>query len=175
MAGVRHGPSTFQLIPVLIDHPHAVSLTEQVQRLYVERYGSPDEAPIDPSCFAPPSGAFFVGYLEDEPVAMGAWRRTDVELDGVAQVAEIKRMYVAPQVQRRGLARRLLAHLEDSAREAGFEAVVLETGTKQPEAIALYVASGYLPIPGYGYYRGSPLSRCFGKRLHEVAANNGQT
>jgi hypothetical protein len=37
----------------------------------------------------------------------------------------------------------------------------------QPEAIALYLSSGYTPVPGFGYYRDSPLSRCFGRLLHE--------
>ena len=43
--------------------------------------------------------------------------------------------------------------------------MVLETGTMQPEAIALYTSSGYEPVPGFGYYKDAPLSRCFGKRL----------
>jgi GNAT superfamily N-acetyltransferase len=74
-------------------------------------------------------------------------------------------MYVVPAAQRRGLARRMLAHLEATAAEAGIEALVLETGMKQPEAIALYTSSGYEPVPGFGYYSGSDLSRCFGRRL----------
>jgi hypothetical protein len=45
--------------------------------------------------------------------------------------------------------------------------MVLETGIVQPEAIALYLSSGYENIPGFGYYRDSPLSRCFGRRLRE--------
>ena len=59
----------------------------------------------------------------------------------------------------------LWAHLEASAAEAGARAVVLETGTMQPEAIALYTSSGYEPVPGFGFYKDAPLSRCFGKRL----------
>ena len=56
-------------------HSDAVLLVEQVQAEYVVRYGSPDETPIVASVFDPPSGAFFVGYRDDEPVAMGGWRR----------------------------------------------------------------------------------------------------
>ena len=37
---------------------------------------------------------------------------------------------------------------------------MLETGIAQPEAIALYESSGYVHVPGFGYYRDSPLSRC---------------
>ena len=60
---------------------------------------------------------------------------------------------------------RMLAHLEATAAAAGAEAMVLETGTEQPEAIALYVSAGYSPIPGFGYHREAPESRCFGKLL----------
>jgi GNAT superfamily N-acetyltransferase len=79
--------------------------------------------------------------------------------------AEIKRMYVVPAQQRRGIARRMLAHLESTAASAGIEGLVLETGLEQPEAIALYTACGYEPVPGFGYYCGSELSRTFGRRL----------
>ncbi len=80
-------------------------------------------------------------------------------------LAEVKRMFVAPAAQRRGLARRMLAHLEHSAAGTGVRAMVLETGIAQPEAIALYTSSGYEPIAGFGHYRDSPLSRCFAKVL----------
>ncbi len=59
----------------------------------------------------------------------------------------------------------MLAHLEATAAAAGIEALVLETGMKQPEAIALYVSSGYEPVPGFGHYRDSDLSRCFARRI----------
>lgn len=149
--------------------PDVLRLVEEVQAVYVERYGGPDETPLDPLMFEPPAGSFFVGYLDDEPVATGAWRRTSVTtvpgLPADAPVAEVKRMYVAPAAQRRGLARRVLAHLEATAYEAGVRGLVLETGVAQPEAIALYTTSGYEPIAGFGHYKDSPLSRCFARRL----------
>ena len=43
--------------------------------------------------------------------------------------------------------------------------MVLETGIRQPEAIALYESSGYLPMPGFGFYRDEPLSRCMARSL----------
>jgi GNAT superfamily N-acetyltransferase len=149
-----------------ITHPDAALLVEEVQEEYVRRYGGRDETPIEPTYFDEPMGSFFVGYLDDVPVATGAWRRrTDVQVDGTSQTAEIKRMYVVPRAQRRGLARAMLAHLEDTARAAGAEVMVLETGMRQPEAIALYESSGYLPVPGFGYYRDQPLSRCLARSL----------
>ncbi len=51
------------------------------------------------------------------------------------------------------------------ARTAGAEAMVLETGMRQPEAISLYLSAGYKPVAGFGFYKNSPLSRCFARSL----------
>lgn len=154
-----------QVVRVPITHPDAQALIEAVQAEYVARYGGQDESPIDAGDFEDPLGRFYVGYLDGIPVATGAWRRSPVRALGAEVTAEVKRMYVVPTAQRRGVARRMLAHLEATAAEAGIEALVLETGMKQPEAIALYTSSGYEPIPGFGHYCGSELSRCFGRRI----------
>jgi GNAT superfamily N-acetyltransferase len=147
-------------------HPDAAALVAEVQAEYTVRYGGPDETPIDPTMFDPPQGAFFVGYLAETSVAMGGWRfRGDVSAFGRSPVTEIKRMYVAPRARRRGLARHVLAHLETTAREAGADVMVLETGIEQPEAIALYLSSGYSPVEGFGHYKWSPKSRYYGKPL----------
>jgi len=148
-----------------ITHPDAQLLVEAVQEEYVARYGGRDESPVDPRDFEDPLGQFFVGYLDGVPVATGAWRRSSVTALGADVTAEVKRMYVVPAAQRRGVARRMLAHLEATAHAAGAEAAVLETGIAQPEAIALYESSGYIPVPGFGHYRDSPLSRCLAIRL----------
>lgn len=148
-------------------HPDAVRMVAEVQAEYVARYGSPDESPVDPLLFSPPHGLFVVGHDESGPVATGAWRRGSVEAFGTTRTAEIKRMYVVAEARGRGHARRVLAHLEATAAAAGIEALVLETGLAQPEAIALYTSAGYVPIPGFGHYCGSELSRCFGKPLAE--------
>lgn len=151
---------------VPMEHPDALRLIAEVQQEYVARYGGPDDTPIEPGYFDPPHGSFFLGYLEDEPVVTGAWRRRDdVVVEGTREAAEVKRMYVVPRARGRGLARRMLAHLEDTARDAGARVMVLETGLRQPEAIALYISAGYVPIPGFGYYKDAPLSRCFARVL----------
>ena len=116
--------------------------------------------------FDDPSGAFFLARYQGIPVAMGGWRfRSDVAALGGTVAAEIKRMYVVPKAQRRGFARTVLAHLETTAAEAGADVMVLETGMQQPEAIALYESSGYIPVDGFGIYRDSPMVRYLGKRL----------
>jgi GNAT superfamily N-acetyltransferase len=157
--------SGFEIRRVGYGHPDAELMIEAVQREYVRRYGGPDETPLGPLMFEPPAGSFFVGYLGDEPVATAAWRRSEVEALGTTRTAEVKRMYVAPVARGRGLARQLLAHLEADAAEQGYEALVLETGTRQPEAMSLYESSGYTPIPAFGYYRDAPLSRCYARRV----------
>jgi len=147
-------------------HPDANLLIEAVQEEYVVRYGGRDDTPLDPLMFEPPAGSFYVGYLDDVPVVSGAWRRRgDLDVFGSTESAEIKRMYVAPPARGLGLARGMLAHLELTAAEAGARVMVLETGTAQPEAIALYVSSGYTRIENFGHYKWSPENRCFGKPL----------
>ena len=74
-------------------------------------------------------------------------------------------MYVVPAARREGLARLMLAHLEATARTAGAEVMIMETGTAQPEAMALYLAAGYEPIEPFGHYRDAPRNRCYGRRL----------
>ncbi|WP_198680450.1 GNAT family N-acetyltransferase [Lentzea terrae] len=132
-----------------------------LQQVYVDRYGDVDVTPVDPAQFAAPLGYFVIGYLDDVPVTCGGWRVSD-ELAGAA---EIKRMYVVDAARGQGLSRLVLAHLEVTAREAGLERMVLETGLRQPEAISLYTSSGYERIDNFGVYRDHPESRCFGKPL----------
>jgi GNAT superfamily N-acetyltransferase len=71
-------------------------------------------------------------------------------------VAEVKRMYVAPAARGGGVGKAVLAGLEDAARELGWRTLRLETGPRQPEAVALYVGAGYRPIDAFGGYVGAP-------------------
>jgi GNAT superfamily N-acetyltransferase len=154
------------VVRVPLTHPDALGLVAEVQAEYVVRYGGQDNTPLDPEMFEPPRGAFFVAYRDGDPVATGAWRlRDDVEAFGTTQTAEVKRMYVAPRARGLGVARRMLAHLEHSAVGAGARAMILETGTAQPEAMALYESAGYARIENFGHYRWSPQNRCYGIRL----------
>ncbi len=127
---------------VAYDDPRLQVLVAEVQAEYVARYGGPDGTPIDAEAFAPPSGMFLLGLIDGEPVACGAYRRHEDE------VAEIKRMYVRADWRRRGIARELLTELEARAAEAGYRRAVLETGTEQPEALALYPSAGWTLDPG---------------------------
>lgn len=146
-------------------HPDAAALVDRVQQEYAERYGTPDESEVDAREFDPPTGLFLVGYADGVPVATGAWRVSPERHFGATSAVEVKRMYVVPDARRRGLARLVLAELERTAAEAGHDLVVLSTGPRQPEAIALYESSGYTDIPGFGHYSYDARLRAFGKRL----------
>jgi GNAT superfamily N-acetyltransferase len=153
---------------VPFDHPDAVKLNDEVQAEYDVRYGDGGDATqLDPSDFAPPNGLYLIAYDEnDVPVASGGWRSQDANDEGnLDGDAELKRMFVIEQMRGRGLARRVLAALEKDARAAGRTRMVLETGTKQPEAVALYTSSGYEPCGKFGYYRFHEESLCYAKPL----------
>ncbi|MCX2968158.1 MULTISPECIES: GNAT family N-acetyltransferase [Streptomyces] len=157
-----------QIAPIRYDHPDAQKLDAEVQQEYAERYGSEgDITPLAPEMFAPPRGLYLMAYDDAQhPVATGAWRAMDRNGEGYEDGdAEIKRMFVVREARGRGLARAILARLEDDARAAGRVRMVLETGTQQPEAIALYLSSGYEACAKFGVYRHEPGSRCFAKPL----------
>jgi putative acetyltransferase len=77
--------------------------------------------------------------------------------------AEIKRMYVTPDARGRGVGRAILMALEAESRRLNIRRIVLETGERQPEALALYTKAGYDRIPLFGEYIGSRLSVCMAK------------
>ena len=141
------------------EDPVARELVARVQAEYTERYGGPDAAVVDPREFLPPVGLFLVAEVGGVPAGCGAWR---VHRPGVV---ELKRMYVDPGFRRAGLARLLLTALEAGAARAGHRAAVLNSGDRQPEALALYERAGYRPVPGYGVYADAPGAVFLGKEL----------
>lgn len=122
------------------------------------RYPGEPTNGIDAEDFEATGGVFLIGYLGTEAVACGAFRPTD-------GAAEVKRMFVAPAYRGRGFARDILRGLEAEAAVRGFPRAILETGIRQPEAISLYRAEGWRPIPCFGQFAGDPMSLCFEKEL----------
>ncbi|SBT49721.1 GNAT family N-acetyltransferase [Micromonospora narathiwatensis] len=102
---------------------------------------------------------YLVAVAGGRAVACGGLQALD------ADTGELKRMYVRPAYRGRGIARQLLAALEELAYRQGHTTVCLETATYLPAAIGLYRSCGYEPIPVYGEYVNNPHSLCFGKRL----------
>jgi GNAT superfamily N-acetyltransferase len=90
-----------------------------------------------------PAGLIVVAWLRGDPVGCGV-----LKLHGRGP-AELKRMWVSPDVRGVGLGRRLLRELEDLAREHGATAAHLETNRALTEAIALYRASGYGEVEAF--------------------------
>ncbi|MCB0976617.1 MAG: GNAT family N-acetyltransferase [Acidimicrobiales bacterium] len=148
----------FRVVPA--DDRDAVALigamVEEMRVLYdgldLEAGDMPKAGPAE---LGPPHGAFVVGYLHGRAVCGGGVKRLP---DGVA---EIKRMYVVPDLRGRGVARALLARLEDEARSLGYSVVRLDTGERQPQAIHLYGSAGYREIANYN---DNPAAGWFGEK-----------
>jgi putative acetyltransferase len=117
------------------------------EQLHFSQYNSVEDAKV------------LLVYVNHTPVACGSFRTHH------QGVAEIKRMYVQPIHRHRGLGKLLLAELEPWARSCGFEALILETGIKQPEAQRSYIRFGFRQIPNYPPYDRSSYSICFRKDL----------
>jgi GNAT superfamily N-acetyltransferase len=144
--------------------PVAQLLIERVQQEYVVRYGGRDAAVVDPAEFSPPRGLFLVAEVDGVAAGCGGWRAH------CSGVAELKRMYVESAFRRRGIAALLLTELERSATAAGHRRLLLNSGDRQPEALALYARAGYTPVVGYGVYADSPGAVFLGKDLPAAPA-----
>ncbi|GAA2625530.1 hypothetical protein GCM10010399_66220 [Dactylosporangium fulvum] len=133
--------------------PAVVELVAAATAEIANRYGSAEARrfPVDPDA------KFVLATVDGVAAGCGAIQPLD------DQTAEIKRMYVRPAHRGIGIARRILAALEDLAVGSHYPVVRLETGARQPEAISLYESTGYRPIPRYGPYVRSPLSLCYEK------------
>jgi GNAT superfamily N-acetyltransferase len=134
--------------------PEVLALAAEQEAEVMARYGEddagPGPSPSSPAVLVRIDGRA-VGCVAVEPHA--------------GEPGEIKRMYVHPDARGRGLSRLLLERAEQIAVRVGIRTLRLETGTEQPEAIALYRRAGYGPIPCYGYWKDDPSTRCFEKVL----------
>jgi GNAT superfamily N-acetyltransferase len=106
------------------------------------------------------SARVVVAYLNNKAVGCGCFRPT-----GEDRTLEIKRMYVVPGFRSNGIAKIILRDLEQWGREEGFMYSKLETGIKQPEAIAVYKKEAYIQIPNYPPYVDVAESICMSKKL----------
>jgi GNAT superfamily N-acetyltransferase len=151
-----------------LESPIAFKLISALNAELTERY--PEEGAnhfnLDPDEVAEGRGAFFVAELDGKPAGCGALRVIE------PGVAEIKRMFVWHGLRGYGVATAVLAALEKTARELAVRRLVLETGARQPEAIALYRRAGFDFIPPFGEYVDSPLSVCMEKALPAQEADS---
>lgn len=146
----------FTVEQVAYDDPRGVALRREMTVERLGLYGAArEEASAAAEDIAPEAViASFVASEGDRPVATGTVRR-------LRDLVEIKRLYLDPSVRGTGLASRLMDLLEEAAREAGADRVVLHTGARQLPAIALYERRGYVPIAIYPPYDTVPESLCF--------------
>jgi GNAT superfamily N-acetyltransferase len=131
------------------DDPEVRRLTAAQQEELRARYDGGTEPGTPPSA-ADVSVVLVARDAAGTAVGCGALRA----LGG--DVAEVKRMYVVPGARGRGVSKLVLAGLETAARGRGWTTLRLETGPRQPEALALYEGAGYRAIPAFGAYVGHP-------------------
>ncbi|NJQ02894.1 GNAT family N-acetyltransferase [Streptomyces sp. PLAI1-29] len=132
------------VVRVPVSDPRVRPLLRELAHEYATRYGADarDEFTRHPDAeFTPSHGGVLLLLLDHgEPVAGGAFRRHD------PATAELKRIWTHSAHRRRGLARRVVAELENEARARGYRRIRLTTGPRQPEARGLYLATGYTPL-----------------------------
>jgi GNAT superfamily N-acetyltransferase len=144
--------------------PRAIALRSRMDREMSERYATPDSPEIDEAVrvaltIDPADILATVLVIDDDgtPIAHAALRTHDGDW-------EVKRVIVAGDHRGRGVGRALMNELERIARVAGVPRLILQTGSKQPDAVALYERIGYTPIPIYEpYIEAIPHSFCFEK------------
>lgn len=118
--------------------------------------------PFPPRDIVGERAVFMVASLGGEAIGCGAVRPFP---EGPAEIAEVKRMYVAPAARGGGVAAAILRELEAWAAERGYRTARLETGGRQPIAVRLYERAGYHRIAPYGHHAADPLALCFEKAL----------
>jgi putative acetyltransferase len=137
----------------------AAALVEELDRDLLARYPRHNIHGVELERREGGQGFFVVARLDGQSVGCGAVRVLE------SGIGEVKRMYVRPKARRRGVAQAVLAALEQTALAMGMHTLRLETGTRQPEANALYEKQGYHPIPCFGEYVSDPYSLCYEKAL----------
>ena len=168
----EHGESdALEIAPEALTSPVATALVAALNVELSALYPEPGATHfrLDPDEVAPGTGVFLVARWSGLPVGCGALRRlreAGLIRELGPRVGELKRMYVAPELRGKGIGRALLTRLEAEARALGLSRLVLETGTRQTEALALYRRAGFTEIPAYGEYSASPgTSVCLAKVL----------
>ena len=136
-----------------------IALIRQSDALMQSLYPAESNHLVDIESLAAFNVHFLVAREQGRALGCGAF------VLGEAGQAEMKRVFVAPAARGKGVARLLMEALEREAAQRGVTLMQLETGIKQPEAIALYRKFGYAERGPFGSYQPDPLSLFMEKRL----------
>lgn len=142
-------------------HPDAIQLLHEAAREVRPLYGDIQDsnASLPNNAHLGPRSVYLIARNAETPVGSAALRPLDKD------VGEIRRMYVIPSFRGKGVGRALLDTIERTALDMRYSILRLETGNRQPAAIALYESSGYQHIPRFGEYTDDPTSVCYEKML----------
>jgi len=154
-----NGPSSIDIRGGDVDEVVASGLLRELDDELMSRYPGSPVFGIDGSEAASAKVYFVIARSGADVIGCGAFRPFDTSC------VEIKRMFVRPAYRGRGVARQILQSLHAEARSRGYAFSVLETGMRQPEAIALYESEGYRRTELFGPYVGNALSVCFRRKL----------
>lgn len=135
------------------------ALIEELDQYLIGLYDPEENHLLDIEALRAPDVSFLVARIDGVALACGAVRIIE------PGVGEIKRMYASPRARGRGLGRRILEALEAQARKLGLKELKLETGDRQPEALGLYRAAGFVSCGPFGGYHQGVTSLFFSKDL----------
>jgi len=139
------------------DQPEVHALLRQSDAYHAALYPAESNHMVDTAALAEPNVRFLVARRGGAAVSCGAL------VLGADGEAELKRMFVLPEVRGGGIGRRILEALEAAARAERVRVIRLETGVRQPESLALYRRHGYTERGPFGKYERDPLSTFFEK------------
>lgn len=173
--GVTSPRAPWTLLLVEWDDPRAVALRDamdaELSLRYADRFSAFDaetsarferDFALDPATVV----ATVLLVRDDVPVGHAALR----VLPTLGDELEVKRVFVHQDARGSGASRALMAELERIGRERGAARLILQTGDRQPDAVALYERIGYTGIPIFPPYSDFDFSLCFEKPLAGVLA-----
>lgn len=139
--------------------PAARDLIERLDKYLTDLYPAESNHLLSVEELQQRNVTFLTASVDGDAAGCGAF------VNQGGEYAEIKRMFVLPEFRGIKLGRRILEEIENLARASGLEFARLETGIHQPEALHLYMKTGYQRRGPFGDYPEDPLSIFMEKKL----------
>ena len=139
-------------------HPDYVALNIYLEEFFNELYPNrnPNNAQLNK---LDTISDVFLLYDGSQPIGCAGFRKYS------ETSAEVKRVFVKKEYRGIKLSQRLMDCVENTAKEKGYQYLILETGEEMKAAMKLYTSRGYEIIPNYGAYKNSSKSICMSKKL----------